>query len=108
MASFVTPLVSSVPGTSVEAIVVVWSMSQITVATAGEVAMMSSMRSSKVTCPMVVMPGMAMPDPVARPVQRVGEDGIAVERRHERQNIEVVADLLSSMAIAGFSVGGEE
>ncbi len=84
VASFVASMNSSVVRTKVKPIVVVYSRSQIAVTASGEVAMMmSSMRFSPMMRPMAVMPGVAMIDPVARAVQHVGEDGVAVERGHD-------------------------
>jgi len=84
VASFVASMILSVVRTKVKPIVVVHSRSQIAVTASGEVAMMmSSMRFSPMMRPMAVMPGVAMIDPVARAVQHVGEDGVAVERGHD-------------------------
>ena len=108
VASLMMSMISSVLGAPVETIAVVQSMSQIAVTTSGEVSMMSSMRSSPVTRPSVVMPGVVMLDPVAASVQRVGEVVVTGERCHECQQIEVDVDVRAPMAVIGLRAGSEE
>ena len=66
------------------------------------------MPSSPVTRLTVVMPGVAMLDPVASSIQREGEIVVAGHGCHECQNIEVVVDSRAPAAVIGLRAGSEE
>ena len=111
LAIAVTSMISTLLGTPVqpaEPVVVAASVSKIAVPTAGEVAMVSPIASVPTKRPMVVVTGIAMLDAVASAVQSKGEDGVAVNRGHECEEIETVVDSLAAMAVTRLRAGSEE
>ncbi len=104
-----TSMISTGLGAPVKAIVVPDSVPDVAVPTAGEVSMVSPMPTIR---PMFVVAGaamgIAMLDLIALAIQHEGEEGVAMDRGHECEEVQSVIDSLAAMAVAGFRAHREE